>query len=452
MKTFPPNSTVPFSDTENSFARRLKRYSQATGTLGGLASFLLKDRVLGLSPDSHHHALSLTENLGHLKGPLMKIAQILATIPDVLPPEYANAFLELQANAPPMGWPFVKRRLVAELGPQWQDHFSSFEKQAVAAASLGQVHQAISLEGRPLALKLQYPDMGAAVQADLAQFKLFLKSFELYSGAFKTDALHQEVATHLWEELDYLKEAQHLRHFKKILAPFPFIAIPDVITPLTTSRLLTMTWLEGQKILTFLDSPQDLRNEIAKALFTAWYVPLYHQGILHGDPHFGNYSWNGETATLNLFDFGCVRVFPPSFIQGSLDLYRALQSGHESKMAAAYEAWGFTHLDKEMIRILNLWAKFLYGPLLDDRSRPLEETYSGHRGRALVGEILAQLKQKGGLKPPPEFVLMDRAAVGLGSVCLRLKAHLNWHQLFEDIITGFSSFPSGPFLESLYLN
>ena len=150
----------------------------------------------------------------------MKIAQILATVPDMLPEEYATAFLELQSNAPPMGWPFVKRRMQAEFGPEWQSHFLNLNP-AAAAASLGQVHKAIDIEGRLLACKVQYPEMGSAVEADLNQLKFILKSFEIYSGSLDTENLQLEIGDRLREELDYLLEAKNMKLFKEMLTDFP---------------------------------------------------------------------------------------------------------------------------------------------------------------------------------------------------------------------------------------
>ena len=423
--------------SEDSLRGRLKRYTHVTTAVGGLMARLFGDRYLGYSIDGPKHAEDLKETLGHLKGPLMKIAQILAAVPDMLPPEYATAFLELQSNAPPMGWPFVKRRMQTELGLGWQSNFQKFDPNASAAASLGQVHKAVDQEGRLLACKLQYPEMGSAVEADLNQLKFILKSFEIYSGALDTKNLQLEVADRLREELDYLLEAKHIKIFKEMLAVFPFADVPEVIDSLTTSRLLTMSWLEGKKLLTLTDAPQEVRNEVSSHLFKVWYYPLYHYGILHGDPHLGNYSWNSE-GKLNLLDFGCVRIFNAALIQGVLDLYRALQTGDEELAVHAYRTWGFTDINKELIEVLNLWAQFLYEPLLEDRIRPIDETYSGLRGRNVAGAVFEKLKRKGGIKPPREFVFMDRAAVGLGSVFMHLKAQVNWHQLFEDLIKDFS--------------
>lgn len=423
---------------ENSLSGRLKRYTNVTTAVGGLMTRLFGDRYLGLSIDAPLHAEDLKETLGYLKGPLMKIAQILATVPDMLPREYAAAFLELQSNAPPMGWPFVKRRMQAELGKDWRTHFLEFEQNASAAASLGQVHQAIDLEGRLLACKLQYPEMGSAVEADLNQLKLILKTFEMYSGALDTKNLQLEIGDRLREELDYLREAKHMEVFSEILKVFPFAEVPQVIDELTTPRLLTMTWLEGSKLLTLVDASQDLRNEVSRSLFKAWYYPLYQYGILHGDPHLGNYSWSG-TGKLNLLDFGCIRIFKAPLIQGVLELYTSLQTNDEELAVHAYQTWGFTNINKELVEALNLWACFLYEPLLEDRVRPIDETFSGDRGRKVASAVLEALKRQGGVKPPREFVFMDRAAVGLGSVFMHLKAQLNWHVLFEELIQNFSA-------------
>jgi predicted unusual protein kinase regulating ubiquinone biosynthesis (AarF/ABC1/UbiB family) len=424
--------------SEDSLTGRLKRYTQVSAAVGGLMARLFGDRYLGYSLKTHQHAEDLKETLGHLKGPLMKIAQILATVPDLLPPEYAAAFLELQSNAPPMGWPFVKRRMQAELGPEWQKHFKVFEPTAAAAASLGQVHKAIDQEGNLLAIKLQYPDMGSAVEADLNQLHFILKSFEIVNGSLDTENLQAEIAERLREELDYLREAKHMKMFNEMLKIFPFIQIPRVKDSLTTEHLLTMTWLEGKKFLSLYNTPQDIRNEISSCLFKAWYYPLYQYGILHGDPHLGNYAWD-EEGKLNLLDFGCIRIFKSSLIQGVLDLYKSFQTNDEELAIQAYRTWGFKDPDKDLVRILNLWAKFLYEPLLDDRVRPLDENYSGLKGQKIAGAIFEELKRKGGVKPPREFVFMDRAAVGLGSVFMHLKAKLNWHQLFEDLIKDFSA-------------
>src|SRR5438270_11477826 len=157
---------------DSSFIGRARRYAQVGGAVGGLAARLAGERYLGLPIDRTRHAADLKAALGGIKGPLMKVAQLLATIPEALPEEYVRELIQLQADAPAMGWPFVRRRMQGELGPDWQSRFKSFDHTAARAASLGQVHRAVALDGTPLACKLQYPEMGSAVEADLRQLRL----------------------------------------------------------------------------------------------------------------------------------------------------------------------------------------------------------------------------------------------------------------------------------------
>ncbi len=415
---------------DNTFFKRLKRHGENTTALGGLAVRFL------LNKESHTFADTLTQTLGGLKGPIMKVAQILSTIPDMLPENYGETLASLQSKAPPMGWLFVKRRLKSELGEDWEQKFILFEKEASFAASLGQVHKAISLEGQDLAVKIQYPDMTSTVEADLQQLTLLLKLYETTQGGLKTHDVMEEIACHLRAELDYKQEARFLGVFSTIFKDDTAIHIPGVIPSLSTERLLTMTWLEGEKLQTFEKAPQELRNTIAKNLFHAWYKPLYHYGILHGDPHLGNYTAT-PTGDLNLFDFGCVRVFDPSFIEGIVILYEALKQKDMKKTAEAYALWGFKNMSYELIDILNLWAQYLYDPLLDDSVRFINPDLNTQQGQKIAKVIHEKLKALGGITPPREFVFMDRAAVGLGSVFIRLQAKLNWHDLFQGLIEDF---------------
>ena len=420
----------------NSLTGRVRRYAQVSTAMGGLAARLAGERYLGLGLDRGRHAAELKSVLGGIKGPLMKVAQLLATIPDALPKEYAQELVQLQANAPPMGWPFVRRRMASELGPDWQSRFRDFERTAARAASLGQVHRATALDGTPLACKLQYPDMASAVEADLRQLKLAMSIYERYDRAVTTDEIHAEIAERLREELDYEREAAHMRLYGEILRDEARVAVPVPIAELSTRRLLTMTWLDGAPILDIAEASLDERNEIALRMFRIWYVPFYYYGVIHGDPHLGNYTVAPD-RTVNLLDFGCIRIFEASFVRGVIDLYHALQRGDRDLAVHAYESWGFRNLSREIIDVLNRWALFVYGPLLEDRERLIQEKASGVYGASVAEGVHRDIRRLGGVRPPREFVFMDRAAIGLGSVFLHLKAEINWYRLFHELIDDF---------------
>ena len=181
---------------------RIKRYAKVGRAAGGLAAKVAGKRLFGMAIDKGAHASELQSALGGLKGPLMKVAQIMATVPDMLPEEYMSELAQLQTNAPSMGWSFVKRRMRTELGADWQTRFADFTHEAAAAASLGQVHRATAEDGTLLACKLQYPDMGAAVEADLQQLKLVFGLYFRYDNAIDPVNIHAELSERLREELD----------------------------------------------------------------------------------------------------------------------------------------------------------------------------------------------------------------------------------------------------------
>ena len=424
----------------NRFSARASRYARVGANVGGVAARMAGARLFG--GDGTTNAAALAQALGGLKGPIMKVAQLLATIPDLLPPEYAAELQKLQADAPPMGAAFVKRRMQAELGAGWQAKFESFDLKPAAAASLGQVHRATGLDGAPLACKLQYPDMQSAVEADLKQLEIAFALHRRMNSWLDTSEIKKEIGARVREELDYTREAKHARLYGAVLKDIDAVRVPEVRGDLSTGRLLTLGWLDGDRILSFSDSPVEVRNRIAQAMFKAWWHPFSRAAVIHGDPHLGNYtvfSEGGEAQGINLLDYGCVRIFHPRFVGGVVDLYRGLLENDEARIVHAYEVWGFKKLNREIIEILNIWARFIYGPLLEDRTRTVADGVKpGEYGRRQAFQVHQALKERGPVTVPQEFVFMDRAAVGLGAVFLHLRSELNYHRLFEAEIESFS--------------
>jgi len=423
---------------------RLARFAKVGAGLSGAAVSYGANRVFAGDEASARNAKALKAALGNLKGPLMKAAQMFATVPDLLPPEFAKELAELQTNAPAMGWPFVRRRMAAELGPDWASRFASFEHEAAAAASLGQVHRAVAPDGRALAVKLQYPDMQSAVESDLGQLRALIGLFRRMDGSIDPTQMIEEVGDRLREELDYDREARMMAVYGGFFAGRDDIRTPQPVPELSTRRLLSMTWLDGQGLMAFKTASQETRDRIAALLFEAWWGPMTHIGVIHGDPHLGNYTFGGPegsdgAAHLNLLDFGCIRVFPPHFVGGVVRLYRALSEDDRAGQVEAYRSWGFSNLTDELVDVLNVWARFIYGPLLDDRVRTVaDDTPPGEYGRREAFKVRQALKSVGGIVIPREFVFMDRAAIGLGAAFLHLDARHNWRALFEASLEGFS--------------
>src|SRR5258705_5085105 len=281
---------------KNRFSARAARYARVGANMSGIAARMAGARFLGLALDRGQNAIELAAALGGLKGPIMKVAQLMATIPDALPPEYAAELTKLQSEAPTMGWAFVKRRMTAELGADWQAKFATFEHHPAAAASLGQVHRARAHngagegagDGAALACKLQYPDMQSAVEADLRQLGIIFAIHRRMDPVIDTTEIAKEIGARIREELDYRREAKHVMLYRKMLDGIEQIRVPRVWPELSTGRLLTLEWLEGRRLLDHTKADLATRNRLGNAMFTAWWWSFSRFRAIHGDPHLGN--------------------------------------------------------------------------------------------------------------------------------------------------------------------
>ena len=432
-------------EESNRFSARAARYARVGANVGGIAARMAGARLIGGEGTWGNQAAALASALGGLKGPMMKVAQMMASVPDLLPPEYAEELQKLQSQAPPMGASFVRRRMQAELGSNWRSRFAEFDAHPAAAASLGQVHKATAMDGTVLACKLQYPEMASAVEADLRQLAVVFAFHRRLNPVIDTSEMTKEVGDRVREELDYTREAKHAALYGNMLSGVEGIRVPRVRAELSTARLLTMDWLDGGKLLAFKNAGEPARNRIATAIYRAWWLPLSRYGVIHGDAHLGNYTVFGdgglnEAEGINLLDYGCIRIFTPKFVGGVIDLYEGLLHGDFARTFHAYETWGFRGLTKELAETLNIWARFIYAPALDDRVRTVADGVApAQYGRKEAFTVHQALKKRGPVLVPREFVFMDRAAIGLGSAFLHLDAKLNFYRLFNEVMGEFSA-------------
>ena len=255
------DTQTPRDPERNRLSGRIARSARVGANLSGAGLTFATQSLFGGDQGDEKIARALAAALGKSKGPLMKVAQMVSTIPDFLPPEYAAELSQLQAEAPAMGWPFVKRRMRAELGADWQEKFGAFEKEASHAASLGQVHGATLHDGRRVACKLQYPDMASAVESDIGQLRTMLGLFKRMDGSIDPSAMVVEITDRLREELDYAREAKHMALYANMLADRDFVTVPDPVPELSTDRLLTMSWVSGKRLDAFEDAPRYLEQQ-----------------------------------------------------------------------------------------------------------------------------------------------------------------------------------------------
>ena len=338
-------------------AGRIRRTAPVLGltarTAGEAVVQSLRQRVRSGSADDKQmefHARTAeryTELLGHSKGVLMKVGQMLSfvSLGRAVPPEYQSLYRQalgrLQADAPPMAPELAAATFEAEVGRRPETVFAEWSPEPLAAASIGQVHAARLADGRRVAVKIQYPGAEQAIRNDLKNDELLTTFFSLLKaispGLLRTDvrAIADEVSERIIEELDYERERANQAEFAAAYEGHPFVHVPDVIPELSTRRVLTQDLVEGIPWSKALEAPQDLRDRWGEVVFRFSIGSLRRLCLFNADPHPGNYLFH-EDGTVSFLDFGCVRRFEPAQVAQMREMVSAVGRRDAER---AWRAW-----------------------------------------------------------------------------------------------------------------
>ena len=367
------------------------------------------------------------EELGQLKGPAMKLGQILSLHGQALPEEAIRELAELQMRAPAMHPTLARARFKASLGADPADLFRRFEPEPFAAASLGQVHRAVTRDGEKMAVKIQYPSIRSAIEND---FKL-LRSAALpgrLTGHLPA-ALLDEIERGILEETDYLHEAGNLELFRHGLSQLAYLTIPRVHRKLTTDRVLTMSFVEGGSFGDFLQRrpPAALRDLVGERLVEMYYHQLQRLKAVHADLHPGNYLFHPD-GRIGLVDFGCVKRID---IAPIVEAYRR-RSWHEGEaeqrrvLALIFGPRVPFARARKLLPAMDRYAEALFpsGPstVLDYRDPRLGENLRQHSELALRNKLVA-----------PEFAFLARSEMGLYHLLHRLGARVSLDEIWRKV-------------------
>jgi len=297
------------------------------GIAGSYIGYFLQRAFLGedrrkekLSAAHTQAARRVTRELQQLRGPMMKIGQALSLQTDVLPEEILKELTQLQMHAPGMHPSLARVQFRSNLGRDPQDVFRTFDPQPFAAASLGQVHHAVTGSGAEVAVKIQYPGIRRAVENDFKTLRAIAKPAQTL-GRLPAAAL-DEIERGVLAETDYVREAENIERFREGLAPLPFVMVPTVYREYSRDKVLTMSQLPGRHLDDFLASrpPQALRDQIGSHLVDLFYFQILSLGAVHADPHWGNYLFNAD-GTIGIVDFGCVKYLRPDMMASIIRMY-----------------------------------------------------------------------------------------------------------------------------------
>ncbi|MCD6672821.1 MAG: AarF/ABC1/UbiB kinase family protein [Burkholderiaceae bacterium] len=285
---------------------------------------------------SADNARRLAARLARLRGGAMKLGQMMSMQgPDLLPPEFAQALAILRAQAAPMPPAQLHRVLGREYGKGWRARFERFDEQPIAAASIGQVHRARTIDGRELALKIQYPGVARSIRGDIDNVVALLRLLKLLPRDADIDALAREAVRQLSQEADYLAEAAALGRFAALVADEPRLYAPRAHADLTTSRVLAMDFVDGEP-LDALARPgvtQSVRNEIGTLLERLVFRELFEFRTMQTDPNFANYLWQPDRGRIVLLDFGSTTDFDADFVAAYTRITQAAMSGDRDAVA-----------------------------------------------------------------------------------------------------------------------
>lgn len=386
--------------------------------------------------DTHiKSAIKIVERSKELRGAFMKLVQMLSMRDDILPAEALSVLSVVQSSVPPMDYPLIRKQIVRELGKPPDQLFDDFEEDAFAAASLGQVHKAQLKGGETVVVKVQYPGVEETVKQDLKNMKALLQTFTMIGRDVMRQKIDQsdvarELEERLHEELDYVNEARNIQRFQKMFADDDEVIIPAVYPALSSRRVLTMGLVEGYPLNDILAPGVDqaMKDWVAIKYFRVVWRQIFEFGVLHTDPHPGNYlvTYHPKLAIL---DFGSIRIFPDPIRRAYRRLAQATLGHDADAMAECFVALGFMDAGddpKALIKIMNV----IFEPVLRDRPYDPRHYNSVEKGM----EVATIGLENRVFKAPGHRVFLVRALMGLDSYLKQAGTVLNWHREFKRCI------------------
>lgn len=399
-------------------------------------------RLLGAPADEVDAALrdaaaeQLFQVLGELKGGAMKFGQALSLFEAMLPEDIAGPFRDrlrkLQDAAPPMPSSRAQAVLRAELGPDWRRRFAELDLRPAAAASIGQVHRGRLTDGREVAVKLQYPGADAALASDLRQIRRLAGAVSPLTGGLDVVALTRELAERVTEEVDYTLEGASQQQVATALAGHPRFLVPNVHE--ATRRVLVSDWVEGAKLTTLIGHPIEERSRSALDYVTFLFAGPSLAGILHGDPHPGNYLVTPD-GRLAVVDFGLVSRLPHGLPSAMGRLIRHAVEGRADEMLAGLAEQGFVGRDMDAEAALDYLSPFVEPASVEEFAFNREWARSQFaRVHSSIGRDAVATR----LNIPPEYGLIYRVWMGGIAVLSQLDVRANFAQVLRDWLPGFA--------------
>jgi predicted unusual protein kinase regulating ubiquinone biosynthesis (AarF/ABC1/UbiB family) len=426
----------------NQGQRVLKLAGMTVAVAGSYAQNRLKQVLFSAPPDETgladlYRAIGeeVAQTLGELKGAAMKVGQIASQTRGLLPPPITEALETLQKAAPPLPFKVIRKQIRSELKTAPEQLFAWIDTRPFAAASIGQVHRARTHDGREVIVKVQYPGVARSCDSDLAQLKLLLQVGRLINLKGEVlDQLFEEIRTRIHEELDYHKEAENIRCFRRFHENDAAVVIPAVVDELSTRRVLTLEYEPGDH-LSEVKPPrysQAVINQLGRRLFQTMVKQLLLLQAVHVDPHPGNFAFRPDGA-LVIYDFGCIKKLQPTIVRAYRDAIAAFLEGDFAALDQAMIDLGVRIEDGPPVAAdyYALWRDILIRPFL--AGVPFDFSVSTLH-EDVVRQAPGILKRLDSFQPAADIVYINRMLGGHYWNLLQLGVKVSFFDDFQQLL------------------
>jgi len=399
-----------------------------------------EEKAEALAAAAMRNADRIVDVMGQMKGAAMKIGQLLSSDPDIVAPEFADHLARLQQEAPPLEYKTIVAQIEQALDRPMDAIFRFFDPEPLGSASIGQVHRGTLLDGRDVAVKVQYPGIAKSLDSDLKNLGSLLTMSRVFMSKDKAEGFLDEARRALLQETDYLAEAQNLLKFRGLFADWPDVRIPEPFLEFCRPTVLTMQFVEGRKLddaLVALED-RDRRSQIATRLVEVYVHMVHDLHLLHADPHPGNFMLAPDGA-LVLLDFGCIKAFDPVMADGILDLLMAFWRDDWAAMEAHFRRLGFGKEGGTFPAhdVMRNYHRMVLEPLLEDAPFDVGQWKMHARARQFMLKNMSMVR----LIPPPELLLYLRVMAGMKGLLTKADVAVNIRRIAEDACRRHGKLP-----------
>jgi predicted unusual protein kinase regulating ubiquinone biosynthesis (AarF/ABC1/UbiB family) len=424
----------------NRFNRMFRLGKLASGIAGSALQQGAKKVIMGerlVASDmllTAANASRISSQLSEMRGAVMKIGQLLSMeAGDILPKELTDILGNLRDSAHSMPLPDLYGVLEDAWGENWQDMFTSFCEQPFAAASIGQVHEAIDRQGRHLAIKVQYPGIVKSIDSDVDNVSSLLRWFKLLPPELDIQPLLDAAKQQLHDEADYELEAKYLVKYRERIADDDVFRVPEVIHTLSTQNVLAMTFIEGESIEAVVKQHPELRNQLATRIIDLSLKEFLHWGMVQTDPNFANFRYNARDNTIGLLDFGALRFYDSGRLETFTELLRAALEQDLEKIVNAACVVGYIKKNDPFN------YRMAIADLVQTAAEPAmhlgDYNFQNSSLSQRLSDKLFKLRSQNGFQriPPADVIFLHRKLAGIYLLCANIKAHVDVRANIHDI-------------------